>query len=103
MSPEYAMEGNFSEKSDVYSFGVLLLEIVSGRKNSTIYYDLDRPMNLVGFVSHLNISNTFIAIYIFTVSAFFIHGVVVTDLAAMERRKNSGANGYGPNNGRFLR
>ena len=28
MSPEYAMEGRFSEKSDVFSFGVLLLEIV---------------------------------------------------------------------------
>ncbi|XP_021862912.2 uncharacterized protein [Spinacia oleracea] len=35
MSPEYAMEGRFSEKSDVYSFGVLLLEIVSGRRNSS--------------------------------------------------------------------
>ena len=34
MSPEYAMNGIFSEKSDVYSFGVLLLEIVSGKKNS---------------------------------------------------------------------
>ncbi|KAK4858620.1 hypothetical protein QYF36_019506 [Acer negundo] len=29
MSPEYVMEGRFSEKSDVFSFGVLLLEIVS--------------------------------------------------------------------------
>ncbi|MBA0569367.1 hypothetical protein Golob_006803 [Gossypium lobatum] len=35
MSPEYAMEGLFSIKSDVYSFGVLLLEIVSGRKNTS--------------------------------------------------------------------
>nr|XP_017252448.1 PREDICTED: cysteine-rich receptor-like protein kinase 6 [Daucus carota subsp. sativus] len=34
MAPEYAMEGIFSVKSDVYSFGVLLLEVVSGRKNS---------------------------------------------------------------------
>ncbi|KAL6221795.1 hypothetical protein ACLB2K_005190 [Fragaria x ananassa] len=34
MSPEYAMNGIFSEKSDVYSFGVLLLEIVSGQKNT---------------------------------------------------------------------
>ena len=40
MSPEYAMEGQFSEKSDVYSFGVMLLEIVSGRKNKT-YKDYD--------------------------------------------------------------
>ncbi|KAI4364067.1 hypothetical protein MLD38_020206 [Melastoma candidum] len=36
MSPEYAMGGVFSEKSDVYSFGVLLLEIVSGKKNTSI-------------------------------------------------------------------
>ncbi|XP_074272108.1 uncharacterized protein LOC141596015 isoform X2 [Silene latifolia] len=36
MSPEYAMEGQFSEKSDVFSLGVLLLEIVSGRRNQKL-------------------------------------------------------------------
>lgn len=35
MSPEYAMEGLFSVKSDVYSFGVLLLEIISGQRNTS--------------------------------------------------------------------
>ncbi|XP_010247616.1 PREDICTED: cysteine-rich receptor-like protein kinase 25 [Nelumbo nucifera] len=35
MPPEYAMHGHFSVKSDVYSFGVLLLEIVTGKKNSS--------------------------------------------------------------------
>ncbi|XP_024022038.1 G-type lectin S-receptor-like serine/threonine-protein kinase B120 [Morus notabilis] len=34
MSPEYAHQGLISERSDVYSFGVLLLEILSGRKNT---------------------------------------------------------------------
>ncbi|KAG9454222.1 hypothetical protein H6P81_007126 [Aristolochia fimbriata] len=34
MSPEYAMQGHYSTKSDVYSFGVLVLETVTGRKNS---------------------------------------------------------------------
>ncbi|PRQ48782.1 putative protein kinase RLK-Pelle-DLSV family [Rosa chinensis] len=34
MAPEYAMHGHFSVKSDVYSFGVLILEIISGQKNS---------------------------------------------------------------------
>nr|XP_048319091.1 G-type lectin S-receptor-like serine/threonine-protein kinase RKS1 isoform X3 [Ziziphus jujuba var. spinosa] len=34
MSPEYAMQGLYSTKSDVFSFGVLLLEIISGRKNT---------------------------------------------------------------------
>ncbi|XP_062007260.1 G-type lectin S-receptor-like serine/threonine-protein kinase RKS1 [Rosa rugosa] len=49
MSPEYAMEGLFSVKSDVYSFGVLLLEIVTGRKNTGYYYD-NPDSNLVGHV-----------------------------------------------------
>ncbi|KAK2405027.1 putative receptor protein kinase [Trifolium repens] len=35
MAPEYAMHGQFSVKSDVFSFGVLVLEIISGHKNST--------------------------------------------------------------------
>ncbi|KAL6136817.1 hypothetical protein ACLB2K_062112 [Fragaria x ananassa] len=43
MSPEYARYGHFSEKSDVFSFRVLLLEIVSGRKNSSIPYSEDSP------------------------------------------------------------
>ncbi|KAG5614433.1 hypothetical protein H5410_014257 [Solanum commersonii] len=34
MSPEYAMEGLFSEKSDVYSFGVLMLEIVNSMRET---------------------------------------------------------------------
>ncbi|KAH7569105.1 hypothetical protein JRO89_XS06G0107300 [Xanthoceras sorbifolium] len=37
MSPEYAMHGEFSVKSDVYSFGVLVLEIITGKKNSSFY------------------------------------------------------------------
>ncbi|KAF8011817.1 hypothetical protein BT93_I0071 [Corymbia citriodora subsp. variegata] len=37
MAPEYAMEGQFSAKSDVFSFGVILLEIISGKKNSGFY------------------------------------------------------------------
>ncbi|XP_062160839.1 G-type lectin S-receptor-like serine/threonine-protein kinase At1g11330 isoform X2 [Alnus glutinosa] len=50
MSPEYAMEGRFSEKSDVFSFGVLLLEIVSGRRNSS-FYDDEQAMNILGFMT----------------------------------------------------
>ena len=50
MSPEYAMEGRFSEKSDVFSFGVLLLEILSGRRNTSFYQE--ESLSLLGFVSH---------------------------------------------------
>ncbi|XP_020082856.1 putative serine/threonine-protein kinase isoform X1 [Ananas comosus] len=35
MAPEYLMHGALSTKADVFSFGVLLLELVSGRKNSS--------------------------------------------------------------------
>ncbi|XP_058771666.1 G-type lectin S-receptor-like serine/threonine-protein kinase B120 [Vicia villosa] len=51
MSPEYAMEGLFSVKSDVYSFGVLLLEIVSGRKNTSFRHSDDS--SLIGYAWHL--------------------------------------------------
>ena len=35
MALEYVMHGHFFVKSDVYSFGVLILEIVSGQRNSS--------------------------------------------------------------------
>ena len=50
MSPEYAMRGLFSEKSDVFSFGVLLLEIVSGRRNTSIR-DEEQYLGLIGLVN----------------------------------------------------
>jgi serine/threonine protein kinase len=50
MSPEYAMEGEFSIKSDIYSFGVMVLEIVSGKKIRGFYHS-DLGLNLCGYVS----------------------------------------------------
>ncbi|KDO38163.1 hypothetical protein CISIN_1g037365mg [Citrus sinensis] len=55
MSPEYAIEGIFSIKFDVFSFGVLLLEIVSGKKN-TGFYRTD-TLNLLGYAWDLWRSN----------------------------------------------
>lgn len=34
MAPEYAVLGHLSVKLDVYSFGVLVLEVVTGRRNT---------------------------------------------------------------------
>lgn len=37
MSPEYAMHGSFSVKSDIFSLGVLVLEIISGKRNTGLF------------------------------------------------------------------
>ena len=50
MSPEYAIHGVVSVKIDIFSFGVLLIEFLSGKKNNTIF-DLNQPLNLIGYVS----------------------------------------------------
>lgn len=53
MAPEYALGGLFSEKSDVFSLGVILLEIVSGRRNSSFNND-EQNLNLSAYVRLLN-------------------------------------------------
>jgi hypothetical protein len=44
------MHGQFSVKSDVFSFGVLVLEIVSGQKNSC-FRNGENIEDLLSFVS----------------------------------------------------
>nr|XP_048323374.1 G-type lectin S-receptor-like serine/threonine-protein kinase B120 [Ziziphus jujuba var. spinosa] len=53
MSPEYAMDGLFSEKSDVFSFGVMLLEILSGKKNSAGFHQTNEYTKLLEYAWNL--------------------------------------------------
>ncbi|XP_022753209.1 G-type lectin S-receptor-like serine/threonine-protein kinase RKS1, partial [Durio zibethinus] len=55
MPPEYALKGFYSEKSDVYSFRVSLLEIVSGRKNTSFHQS--ESLHLLGYAWDLWVSN----------------------------------------------
>ncbi|KAK1557109.1 hypothetical protein Q3G72_018055 [Acer saccharum] len=61
MSPEYVIKGRFSEKSDVFSFGVLLLEIVSGRRNTSFYHDAE-SLSLLGYAWKLWNENNIVAL-----------------------------------------
>ena len=48
------MDGYFSEKSDVFSFGVMVLEIISGKRNTRICHS-DQVLSLLGYVRALTI------------------------------------------------
>lgn len=41
MAPEYVMHGHLSVKADVFSFGVVMLELISGRRNSSHNLNVD--------------------------------------------------------------
>ena len=47
------MGGQFSIKSDVFSFGVILLEIISGQKNSGFYQITKHAPTLIAYVCSL--------------------------------------------------
>ena len=53
MSPEYAMEGQYSIKPDVFSFGILLLEIISGERNT----DHDKGRSSLNLIGHVRLRN----------------------------------------------
>ncbi|CAL4969401.1 unnamed protein product [Urochloa decumbens] len=50
MAPEYAVLGHVSTKSDVFSFGVIILEFVTGRRNSVSSSDTMMAQHLLSYV-----------------------------------------------------
>ncbi|KAL5793951.1 hypothetical protein ACOSP7_002545 [Xanthoceras sorbifolium] len=52
MSPEYALDGLFSFKSDVFSFGVVVIEMISGKRN-TGFYQPEQNLSLLGYAWQL--------------------------------------------------
>ncbi|XP_057545173.1 probable LRR receptor-like serine/threonine-protein kinase RFK1 isoform X3 [Amaranthus tricolor] len=59
MAPEYALWGHLSYKVDVYSFGIVILEIVSGRSNSS-YVPNDDFFCLLDWACHLRQSCNYV-------------------------------------------
>nr|GMD93009.1 cysteine-rich receptor-like protein kinase 25 [Ipomoea batatas] len=49
MSSKYALHGLLSMKSDVFNFGVLLLEIITGKKNSSLSTQSTKAQDLLSY------------------------------------------------------
>ncbi|KAJ8447680.1 hypothetical protein Cgig2_031734 [Carnegiea gigantea] len=64
MAPEYVMHGHLSVKADVFSFGVVMLELISGQRNSSYNVSLDAQnlLEWVSSLSHFSIPSAFCAV-----------------------------------------
>lgn len=51
MAPEYMMHGHLTVKADVFSFGVLVLELITGHRNSS--FNFDNAINLLDWAYKL--------------------------------------------------
>ncbi|CAD6223595.1 unnamed protein product [Miscanthus lutarioriparius] len=54
MSPEYVMRGQFSTKSDVFSFGILVIEIVTGWRNTGHYFYDEQNEDIISLQSPMD-------------------------------------------------
>ncbi|XP_020208646.1 cysteine-rich receptor-like protein kinase 10 isoform X1 [Cajanus cajan] len=52
LAPEYLMHGHLSVKADVFSYGVLVLELITGHRNSSFHLDVN-AQNLLDWAYRL--------------------------------------------------
>lgn len=78
LAPEYALGGQLTLKADVYSFGVLILELVSGKRSSTVF-GVEISILLLGRVSLL--ISKFIASFVLVYLLFRSTGTSLLNLA----------------------
>ena len=50
MAPEYVVHGQLTEKADVYSYGILVLEVLTGKKNTSSVSSSSESQSLVSQV-----------------------------------------------------
>ncbi|XP_020208648.1 cysteine-rich receptor-like protein kinase 10 isoform X3 [Cajanus cajan] len=50
LAPEYLMHGHLSVKADVFSYGVLVLELITGHRNSSFHLDVN-AQNLLDWLT----------------------------------------------------
>ncbi|RXH85994.1 hypothetical protein DVH24_017047 [Malus domestica] len=87
MAPEYVMHEQFSVKSDVYSLGVLILEIVTGKKN-TNFYNSDNGEDLLSHVRRVQKILLMLSSYSLSMPsperpAFFLHSRTDPNMPSM--------------------
>lgn len=56
LAPEYAFRGQLTEKADIYSFGVVVLEVISGQKNTNAKLSAEQEF-LLDWTWHLYENN----------------------------------------------
>ena len=82
MAPEYVVHGQLTEKADIYSYGIVVLELITGRKNSSLatsgegqslmslvsfFFPVPRPSILLTISRHLIFWLFYLSIFLYQI------------------------------------